>query len=270
VNVSFNFGSSVGYWYRPAYCPPVWYTSPRWYRYEPCFDNWYSTPTFSLSFRYRSTRSFVSVGYTSSASTFYCSPWSAQTVTYWSYVPRCEPTFFSWDWWPTSGPVVHTVYVPTPVVTTPVYVDVTPTAPPTLSWAAQPTYYEASDVGGVLNFDETPITLVAEMRGVYGDARANLAGEILGRTPAVPWDVVFEGVQERKLGAGELVRELRARSIAVDVNGYSPTIILRGYNGATPPLLRQGLLTGRLSQICVDDPAYPGGYILLEDGAVKW
>lgn len=250
ISLNFNFGPR---WHEPAwYCPPVWYCPPppRW-----CYTDWWCGPV--VRYRYRSS----SFAFTfSSGSYVYGGPWRAATVTYWDYLPSRDPVFFDWDFWPTSAPVVQTVYVTPPAAPELVYVAPEPVFSPT------PTYYRATDIGGVLGFEDEPGTLVAELRALSGDARGARAEDILGRTPAQPWSVTFEGVQER---GG--VRELRARAVAADSRGYRPTVILRSFpEMGRLPIGRVGRVTGRLVEVCVDDPAYPGGYLVLEDGAMQW
>ena len=78
--------------------------------------------------------------------------------------------------------------------------------------------------------------------------------------------MTFEGVQD--VGGA---KEIRCRPIDSLSNGYKPTIIVRGAGDSnTPPRQSRGFVTGRVVAIGVDDPAYPGGLIVIDDGWVKW
>jgi len=128
------------------------------------------------------------------------------------------------------------------------------------------TVFQSAGASGVMDRSQSPASIISVIRAESGDARANAAESFLGRTPAQAWPVTFEGVQEN---GG--VREIRCRPIDSLSSGYRPTIIVRGTGDSnTPPRQGRGFVTGRVASITVDDPAYPGGLIVLDDGWLKW
>lgn len=128
------------------------------------------------------------------------------------------------------------------------------------------TVYQASGFTGTMDKGVSPNSIIAELRRLDGDARAQRAEDFLGRTLTEAWGVLFEGVQE--VGG---VREIRARGLETLSSGYKPTILVRGSGQSNvPPRRIQGQVTGRVVSISVDDPAYPGGIIVVDDAFVKW
>lgn len=128
------------------------------------------------------------------------------------------------------------------------------------------TVFTSTAASGVMDRGQSPASMISILRSETGDARATAAESFLGKTPAQAWPVTFEGVQET---GG--VREVRCRPIDSLSNGYRPTIIVRGTGDSnTPPRQGRGFVTGRISAISVDDPAYPGGLIVIDDGWLKW
>lgn len=112
----------------------------------------------------------------------------------------------------------------------------------------------------------TPSAMISVIRAESGDARSQAAEFYLGKTPPQSWSVTFEGVQE---SGG--VKEVRCRAAEPLSSGYYPTIIVRGAGDSNnPPRQSRGKVTGRVASITIDDPAYPGGLIVLDDGWLKW
>jgi hypothetical protein len=132
--------------------------------------------------------------------------------------------------------------------------------------AGPSTVFQSAGAGGVIDRNQNPASIISVIRAESGDARASVAESFLGKTPAQAWPVTFEGVQET---GG--VREIRCRPVDSLSNGYKPTIIVRGTGDSnTPPRQGRGFVTGRVVAISVDDPAYPGGLIVIDDGWLKW
>ncbi|MFO0859417.1 MAG: hypothetical protein U0570_02590 [Phycisphaerales bacterium] len=139
-------------------------------------------------------------------------------------------------------------------------------APQPVAQQAPATVFQSSGASGVLERGSSPASVISVVRAETGDARAQAAEAYLGRTPGQAWPVQIEGIQE---SGG--VKEIRCRAIDSLSNGYKPTIIVRGAGESNlPPRQARGFVTGRIVAISVDDPAYPGGLIVIDEGWVKW
>jgi len=246
--------------YRP-YCPPVF--APAYLPPVVVAQNTYLVDRPAVSF---------GVGVAGSNGAGYFSYASAPAVTT-SYTQQVYAA-------PVVQPVVYSA--PSQVVT---FVNPNPTtivqtsapepqviqqsAPVAQQQPQQPapaTVFQSAGVAGVIDRAQNPASIISIVRSESGDARASAAESFLGKTPAQAWPVTFEGVQET---GG--VREIRCRPVDSLSNGYKPTIIVRGTGDSnTPPRQGRGFVTGRVVAISVDDPAYPGGLIVMDDGWLKW
>jgi len=265
------------------YCGPGFYGRPYgWYGYRPyCapviapyYAPAYLPPVYAAPNTYLVDRPAVSfgVGVAGSNGAGYFSYASAPAVT----TTYSEQVYAA----PVAQPVVYTQ--PSQVVT---FVNPNPTTvvqtsapqPQAVQQSApqvqqQPqqqapsTVYQSAGVAGVMDRAQNPASIISVIRAESGEARANAAESYLGKSPAQAWPVTFEGIQET---GG--VKEMRCRPIDSLSSGYKPTIIVRGMGDSNmPPRQSRGFVTGRVAAISVDDPAYPGGLIVIDDGWVKW
>lgn len=258
------------------YCPPAFYGRPYWgprpiaYCPPVIAPVTYLPPVVVAPNTYFVDRPAVSVGvgvagnngggffsYSSAPSvaavtdTVYASAPAVQPVVYAS-APSQVVTFVN----PNPTTVVQTS-APVPQQDAPVVQQAAP---------APATVFQSMGASGVLDRSQSPASMVSVIRAETGDARATAAESFLGKTPAQAWPVTFEGVQE----TGGM-KEVRCRPIDSLSNGYRPTIIVRGAGDSSmPPRQGRGFVTGRIASISVDDPAYPGGLIVIEDGWLKW
>ncbi|MBL8874530.1 MAG: hypothetical protein JNM86_01905 [Phycisphaerae bacterium] len=257
------------------YCAPAFYGRPYWgprpFAYCPpvIAPVTYLPPVVVAPNTYLVDRPAVSVGvgvagsngggffsYSSAPSvtvtdTVYAAAPAVQPVVYAS-APSQVVTFVN------PNPTTTVVQAPAPVQQAPQVAQ--PSAP------APATVFQSMGAGGTLDRSQSPASIVSVIRAETGDARATAAELFLGKTPAQAWPVTFEGVQET---GG--VKEVRCRPIDSLSNGYRPTIIVRGAGDSNmPPRQGRGFVTGRIVAISVDDPAYPGGLIVIDDGWLKW
>ena len=283
------YGGGRGGWCPPprAYCPPIarpywgpgFYGRPYYAGYRPycppVFAPAYLPPVVVAQNTYLVDRPAVSfgVGVAGSNGAGYFSYASAPAVT----TTYSEQVYAA----PIVQPVVYSA--PSQVVT---FVNPNPTtivqtsAPQTQviqqqapqvqqqqpPQAGPSTVFQSAGAGGVIDRNQNPASIISVIRAESGDARASVAESFLGKTPAQAWPVTFEGVQET---GG--VREIRCRPVDSLSSGYKPTIIVRGTGDSnTPPRQGRGFVTGRVVAISVDDPAYPGGLIVIDDGWLKW
>ncbi|MGH7242244.1 MAG: hypothetical protein ACREJD_02365 [Phycisphaerales bacterium] len=285
------YGGGRGYCAPAPYCAPVrpywgpgFYGRPYWYGgYRPFYAPYYAPcapvylpPVVVAPNTYLVDRPTVSVGLGVAGSNgagfvSYTAPltqtYSSQTYSLPTYAEQI------------SQPVAYSA--PSSVVT---FVNPNPTTAvqtagqqshgfqpeaPAAQEQAHPTsttVFHASGTNGVLDRGQTPTSIVNVLHSETGDARANTAESFLGKTPAQAWPVTFEGMQETNG-----MKEIRCRTIDSLSSGYKPTIIVRGAGESNmPPRQGRGFVTGRIASITVDDPAYPGGLIVIDDAWLKW
>lgn len=255
------------------YCPPAFYGRPYWgyrpYAYCPPViapvAPVYLPPVVVAPNTYLVDRPSVSVGVGVAGSNgggffSYSSAPAVATVTDTVYAaaPVAQPVVYS------APSQVVTFVNPNPTVVE--KVDPQPQAVQQSVVQAPATVYQSAGASGVLERGQTPVAIINILKTQTGDTRADLAESFLGKTPSQAWPVTFEGIQD--VGG---VREIRCRPIDSLNSGYKPTIIVRGAGGSnTPPRQARGFVTGRIASISVDDPAYPGGLIVIDDSFVKW
>lgn len=224
---------SIG-WGSPYYgCyTPAYYYPPSWYYYRPVVS--YSTV---------STTSWD--GSTSVTTTYYNSAPRLEVVDFCDEI--CAPTTIVYQ------PVTRTVVAGGPHV---VNVDLPD---------FQPTVYRSNELAGILGWNDTPETVAAAVGSAGAAERPDAAAQFLGRIPAGAWDVGYEG---ERIVAGQ--RELLFRGLAPNGRGQRVQIVLIP-KAATPTLYpgQRVQVTGRLAEICIDDPFEQAGRITLADGAVR-
>lgn len=255
------------------YCGPSFYSRPYYYRpvCAPVVVPAYLPPVVVAPNTYLVDRPAVSVGVGVAGSggagyfSYASSPVVTTSVTDQVYsAPAVQPVAY-------SAPSQVVTFVnpnPTTVIQTSAPQQPPPQQAPVVqqSQASATTVFQSAGASGMMDRGQTATSIVSIVKAEQGDARANAAESFLGKTPAQAWAVTFEGVQE--VGG---VKEIRCRPIDSLSSGYKPTIIVRGTGDSnTPPRQSRGFVTGRLAAISVDDPAYPGGLIVIDDGWLKW
>ena len=115
-------------------------------------------------------------------------------------------------------------------------------------------------------WSDTAASIINALVAAPGDQRHVTAKQYLGRTPVGAWEATFEGRQDFD-GATELT----CRGTTVTSTGGRPTIVVRMNKtvGAITPGQRVSI-TGRLTEVSVDDSSNPGGMLVLEDAQVSW
>lgn len=130
----------------------------------------------------------------------------------------------------------------------------------------QPTVYRSDELAGVLGWNDTPDAVVGTVMNASLSDRAAASANFLGRVPAGGWEVGFEA---DKVVNGE--RQLWFRSLNPGPRGQRVLIVMAP--GTSVPTLYQGQrvhITGRVAEICVDDPFEQAGRVTLADGSVKY
>lgn len=213
-------------------------------------------PAVSVGFGVAGSGGGGFVSYTSAPSV-------AVSETVYAAAPIAQPVVYS------AAPQVVTFVNPNPTTVIQTSAPVQQAAPQQVVQQPVPgpsTVFQSTGAAGVLDRGQSPASMISVIRAESGDGRAAAAESFLGKTPAQAWPVTFEGVNET---GG--VKEIRCRPIDSLSNGYRPTIIVRGSGDSNvPPRQGRGFVTGRIAAISVDDPAYPGGLIVIDDGWVKW
>jgi hypothetical protein len=134
---------------------------------------------------------------------------------------------------------------------------------PAPSTAESVTVYRSNRDNGAMAWSDTAASIVNTM--VYSTDRAKTAQQYLGRTPTGAWEVMFQSSNEYKGGT-----ELVGTGITPTGSGQQPTIIVHMTGNASGFTAGERLsVTGRLTEVSVDDPDYPGGMLLLENGNVS-
>ena len=223
------------------YHQPVYYWYEPVYYYQPVYRVYY-TPTYVCP-PWRSTVSYTSV--TSSM-------WSGSTVTTTTTTYNPLPSYEIVDFCDAVASTEPIVY------STPRVVEVsTP--------AFEPTIYRSEALAGVLGWGDTPEAIVGAVGAVSPNTRSTTAGEFLGRVPAGGWDVGFE---DERVVNGE--RQLWFRALNPNSRGQRVLIVLRP-KSAYPKLYagQRVMITGRLEEICVDDPFEQAGRLTLAEGSIR-
>jgi hypothetical protein len=128
--------------------------------------------------------------------------------------------------------------------------------------AVQPTVYTSDVLAGVLDWSHTPATVVWAVASAAPEVRWEEAAKFLGRIPAGGWAAEFQGVVEE---AGR--QRLVFRGQEEDALGRRVRLTLDlEIPGPAPQLGQMVLVTGRIAEICIDDPTEPAGMLML-DGA---
>ncbi|MBX3379837.1 MAG: hypothetical protein KF805_07060 [Phycisphaeraceae bacterium] len=261
------------------YCPPAFYGRPAYvggfysgYRsycapvVAPCVPA-YLPPVYVAPSSYVVNQPSVSVGLGIAGSNgggfFSYSSSPVVTTSYSAPVyAAAQPVVYS----PPSQVVTFVNPNPTIVETSAPQAQVAQQSAPPAQQQGPATVFRSGGASGALDRAQTPTSIISVVKAESGDARADAAESFLGRTPSQAWPVTFEGIQE--VGG---VKEIRCRTIDSLSSGYKPTIIVRGAGDSNmPPRQARGFVTGRVAAISVDDPAYPGGLIVIDDSWIKW
>jgi hypothetical protein len=128
------------------------------------------------------------------------------------------------------------------------------------------TVYRSSSDHGPMAWSDTAASIVNSTLLAPADQRIAAARQYLGKTPAGAWEVTFEGRQDV-----EGATELTCRGTTATSTGSQPTVVVRvNHNvGDLKPGQRLSV-TGRLTELSVDDASNPGGMLVLENGDVSW
>jgi hypothetical protein len=128
------------------------------------------------------------------------------------------------------------------------------------------TVYRTTRDKGPMAWSDTATSIINALVIAPADQRHATAKQFLGRTPVGAWEATFEGRQDF-----DGVTELTCRGTAVTATGGKPTIVVRVNRtlGAIEPGQRLSV-TGRLTEVSVDDSSNPGGLLVLEDADVSW
>lgn len=224
---------SIG-WGSPYYgCyTPAYYAPPSWYYYRPLVSySTVSTTTWDGS--------------------------TTVTTTYYNSAPRLEVVDFCDE-----------ICAPTTIVYQPVTRTVVASGPRVVNVDLpdfQPTIYRSGELAGILGWNDTPETVAAAVGSTGTADRPNAAAQFLGRIPAGAWDVGYEG---ERIVEGQ--RELHFRGLSPNGRGQRVLVVLVP-KSPTPSLYpgQRVQITGRVAEICVDDPFEQAGRITLADGAVR-
>ncbi|GEM_PF-2745353 len=217
---------------------------------------------------------------------FYSSAWCRPL---WVEPVWCGPTYryrsmpvyssFAWyasdDWSPWTSSVVvvkqPTIVYDTPSVTT--YVNdspqwVTYDAPVVSSAVASAdggsTVYRGQGDLGQMVWSAVPSSIVDSVLNVGPADRADAAARFLARRPAGGWQVIFES--QRRVGD---IVWVQTRGVTSSQFGTPPTVRL-ALSGEIEGVRagQQMTVTGRLTEVSVDDPRYPFGVLTLEEADV--
>jgi len=132
--------------------------------------------------------------------------------------------------------------------------------------ASAATVFRATQDQGPMDWSVTATSIINAVMSAAPNQRARTAAKFLGRTPVGAWEVTVEDAPlEGQTG------QMMCRSAVETQGGQRPILLIRTV-GAVGGLERgQSLrIRGRLVELCVDDPSYPGGLLVLEDADVSW
>jgi hypothetical protein len=289
------------HWYRPVYNSCAWdrWCEPR-YTYSPytlfpaplwpgptyTYSSWpYSTGsslgfsffTFGSSSRYSGSLFYSSsVPLYTSSTTFYDtgSPWytSGSSTTVETFRTDSSPSLAQAISTPadTGAGAIRVLTDAAPPTTPAAAGAVAPDAGfSAVHKPASVTIYRASDFGGTLAWSDSPSSILYTVASASRDARADAAGNFLGRSPAGAWEVTYEKWRRTAIGP-----ELTCRAALPNEAGWRATVVIRLKDAAIDPVerLRAGQrlsVSGFLSELTIDDPNHPGGLLILEDGKMS-
>jgi hypothetical protein len=127
------------------------------------------------------------------------------------------------------------------------------------------TVYRSTADHGQMAWSDTAASIVNAMVATAADQRAAVAKQYLGRTPSGAWEVTFISRQDV-----EGATELTCRGNTPTTTGNCPTIVVRVNHTVQAVDVGQTLsVTGRLTELSVDDANNPGGLLVLENADVK-
>jgi hypothetical protein len=128
------------------------------------------------------------------------------------------------------------------------------------------TVYRTSKHVGTMAWSDTATSIVNTVAAATPEQRAGLAKQYLGRTTVGAWEVTVESRQDSPSGT-----ELLCRATAPTNTGAHPTVFVRVNKtlGDIKPGTRLSV-TGRLTELSVDDGTNPGGVLVLEDAEVSF
>lgn len=278
---------------RYVYSPYTVFPAPLWpgpsYTYASVNPYYSSGLGFSLFTYGRSSRFSGSFFYSTSTPIYTSTPFFADSTPWYTYSAPYSTTYatppssvetFRTDNSPTLAQIVDSQPLPSQTGTGAIRI-LSDSAPPSTPSATVPTsdagfssvrkpasvtIYRASDYGGTLAWNDSPTNIVAAVSHAAQDARAQAAGQFLGRSPAGGWEVTYEKWRRTAVGP-----ELTCRAALPNESGSRATIILRLKDTSIDPVerLRAGQrlsISGFLTELSVDDPNHPGGLIVLEEG----
>lgn len=202
--------------------------------------------------------------------------WCGPTYRY-----RCVPVYssFAWyasdDWSPWTSSVVvvkqPTIVYDAPSVTTyvndaPQWVsyDVPTTASVVAGAEGGATVFRGQGDLGQMVWSAVPSSIVDSVLSVGPADRADAAARFLSRRPAGGWQVIFES--QRRVGG---IVWVQTRGVTSSQFGTPPTVRL-ALSGELEGIRagQQMTVTGRLTEVSVDDPRYPFGVLTLEEADV--
>jgi hypothetical protein len=126
------------------------------------------------------------------------------------------------------------------------------------------TVYRASGDLGEMSWSAVPSGIIDAVAGALPSQRAVVAAQFLARRPAGSWQVIYEDQTYTPDGVVVRTRALNASRL-----GAEPAVIL-----VVPQLLSNVqpgavlTVTGRLTELTIDDTSYPGGVLTLADARV--
>jgi len=228
-----------------GFCDP-WFWGSSWCGPSSC---WNSCSDFSVGFSFGNSWCYPRYPY---ASTCYYPGYSLY------------PTGYAYPVYPYAGTSVSTFYAdyPAPMSDQVAAITALPAAPA----GDMATVYRSNSDHGPMAWSDTAASIVNSTLVAPADQRNAAAKQYLGKTPAGAWEVTFEGRQDVD-GATELT----CRGTTATSTGATPTVVVRvNHNVADLKLGQRLSVTGRLTELSVDDASNPGGMLVLENGEVSW
>jgi hypothetical protein len=129
------------------------------------------------------------------------------------------------------------------------------------------TVYRSNRDRGAMAWSDTAASIIDAVASAPADQRHAAAKQFLGRTPTGAWEVTYDGRQDFEGG----ITDLTCHGTTATSSGGKPTIVVRVNHAVGALLPGQRLsVTGRLTELSVDDSSNPGGLLILEDGNVSW
>jgi hypothetical protein len=269
--LSFSFGPSYSYGYWPSYsysrpllyssysyspwsssyCAPRYYTysDPLCVSYRPSYSYWwyYQRPlSYSLIYPAYDTTTYIS----------YETPVYTETATYLygTDIPSYSSSTTILDY-SAKLPTDYRAYVTTE--SAPTYSAPAASEEPII-------LYQATRDGGEMVWSDTPTSIVNAL--LNSTDRGREAQRFLGKSIAGAWEVTLENARRTETGM-----ELTTRGTTAAGTGVRPTIIVNLRRVELGLETGQRLsITGRLSELTVNDPENAGGLLVLDDADVSW